>query len=220
MRWQDAAVPTTTPRPSTPAQAWAAMQDGNTRFVSGEVQHPDQDAARRAELAADQKPFALVFGCGDSRVAAEIIFDRGLGDLFVVRTAGHVVDTSVMGSVEFAISRLAVPLVVVLGHDRCGAVQATIDALDSGEMPGGYLRDLVERVTPSVVSARSRGTDDLDAIEAEHVRQTGRLLHDRSTLVSDAVRQGRLAIVGTVYDLADGRVNPVDVIGDLESPSI
>jgi len=207
-------------RPTTPAEAWRAMKDGNARFVRGDVQHPAQDAARRTELASDQKPFALLFGCGDSRVAAEIIFDRGLGDLFVVRTAGHVVDTSVLGSVEFALGRLAVPLVVVLGHDRCGAVQATIEALDSGVMPRGYLRDLVERVTPSVVSARSRGEEDLDAIEAEHVRQTGHLLHDRSTLVSEAVRQGKLAIVGTVYDLADGQVNPIDVIGDIESPSI
>jgi carbonic anhydrase len=213
-------VPTTDARPTTPAEAWEAMQAGNARFVRGEVLHPDQDAARRAELAADQRPFALLFGCGDSRVAAEIIFDRGLGDLFVVRTAGHVVDTSVMGSVEFAVSQLSVPLIVVLGHDRCGAVRATIDALDSGVMPGGYLRDLVERVTPSVVSARARGTDDLDEIEAEHVRQTGRLLHDRSTLVSEKVRRGELAIVGTVYDLADGRVNPTEVIGEIDSPSI
>jgi len=196
------------------------MQAGNARFVRGEVLHPEQDAARRAELAADQRPFALLLGCADSRVAAEIVFDRGLGDLFVVRTAGHVVDTSVLGSVEFAVSQLSVPLVVVLGHDRCGAVRATIDALDTGIMPGGYLRDLVERVTPSVVSARSRGTDDLVEIEAEHVRQTGRLLHDRSTLVCEAVREGRLAIVGAVYDLADGRVSPVDVIGEIGSPSI
>ena len=206
-------------RPTTPAAAWQAMQAGNARFVRGEVLHPEQDAARRAELAADQRPFALLFGCGDSRVAAEIIFDRGLGDLFVVRTAGHVVDHSVLGSVEFAVSRLAVPLVVVLGHDRCGAVRATIDALDTGVMPDGYLRDLVERVTPSVVSARARGTDDLDEIEAEHVRQTGHLLHDRSAVVSGAVERGELAIVGTVYDLADGRVDPVDVIGEIDLTS-
>ncbi len=195
------------------------MQAGNARFVRGQAEHPDQDAARRAELAARQEPFALLFGCSDSRVAAEIVFDRGLGDLFVVRTAGHVVDTGVLGSVEFAVGALGVPLVVVLGHDRCGAVQATIGALDSGVMPGGYLRDLVARVTPSVVAARSRGTDDPDAIEAEHVSQTGRLLNDRSTVVATAVREGRLAIVGAVYDLAEGQVGVVEVIGDVGASS-
>ena len=113
-----------------------------------------------------------MFGCGDSRVAAEIVFDRGLGDLFVVRTAGHVVDTSVLGSVEFALAQLEVPLVVVLGHDACGAVRASLEAMDSGRMPGGYLRDIVEKVTPSIVAARARGATDAHAVLVEHVRQT------------------------------------------------
>ncbi len=207
-------------RPSTPGEAWQEMLAGNDRFVRDSPLHPGQNAERRTELTDAQKPFALVFGCGDSRVAAEIVFDRGLGDLFVVRTAGHVVDTSVLGSVEFAVAQLEVPLVVVLGHDRCGAVRASLDAVDSGRMPGGYLRDLVERVTPSILAARAQGAADADDVLVEHVRQTTRLLHDRSTLVSDAVRGGRLAIVGTVYDLAEGRVRPVDLIGEVEAPSI
>lgn len=207
-------------RPTTPAEAWQEMLAGNDRFVRDDLLHPGQSAERRSELTDAQKPFALVFGCGDSRVAAEIVFDRGLGDLFVVRTAGHVVDTSVLGSVEFAVAALEVPLVVVLGHSSCGAVRASLDAVDSGRMPGGYLRDLVERVTPSIMAARAQGAAGPDEVLVEHVRQTGRLLHDRSTLVADAVRSGRLAIVGTVYDLAEGRVRPVDVIGEIETPSI
>ncbi len=207
-------------RPSTPAEAWQEMLAGNDRFVREDLLHPGQSAERRTELTDAQRPFALVFGCGDSRVAAEIVFDRGLGDLFVVRTAGHVVDTSVLGSVEFALAQLEVPLVVVLGHDGCGAVRASLQAMDAGRMPGGYLRDIVEKVTPSIIAARAQGATDAHAVLVEHVRQTARLLHDRSTLVSDAVRGGRLAIVGTVYDLADGRVAPVDVIGEIDSPSI
>ncbi len=202
-------------RPRTPYEAWKAMESGNARFVQGVVEHPDQDAARRTELALDQRPFALLFGCGDSRVAAEIIFDRGLGDLFVVRTAGHVIDTSVLGSIELGIVELGIPLVVVLGHDHCGAVGITIKAMDSGIMPPGYIRDLVQRVSPSVMAARAAGTASLDEIEAEHVRQTAHLLVERSSIVAEAVREGRLAVVGTVYDLRDGRVRPVDVVGDI-----
>jgi len=204
-----------TPRPQTPAQAWQALQEGNARFVAGEPRHPDQDAARRAEIADGQTPFALVFGCSDSRVAAEIVFDQGLGDLFVVRTAGHVVDTGVLGSLEFGVAVLGIPLVIVLGHDRCGAVEATVAAVDSGTMPGGYIRDVVERVMPSVVSGRSRGVHDVAALVGEHVRHTAGLLTQRSVVLSEAVAAGRCAVVGLTYTLADGRVSVVDTVGDL-----
>jgi carbonic anhydrase len=202
-------------RPETPAEAWAELQAGNHRFVTGAEEHPNQDARTRGELAQGQRPFALIFGCGDSRVAAEIIFDQGLGDLFIVRTAGHVVDAGVLGSIEYGVQILGIPLIGVLGHDACGAVAATVAALDTGPMPGGYLRDLVERVTPSVLAARQAGLTATDEIEAEHVRQTGRLLVERSRIIGDAVEQGRVAIVGLVYDLADGRANVVDATGDL-----
>ena len=116
----------------TPAEAWSALLAGNDRFVRGEMEHPSQGVDRRAALAAAQAPFAVLFGCSDSRVAAEIVFDRGLGDLFVVRTAGHVVDTTVLGSIEYGVQVLGAPLVVVLGHDSCGAVGAAADALATG----------------------------------------------------------------------------------------
>jgi carbonic anhydrase len=203
-------------RPQTPAQAWAELMAGNDRFVTGTHAHPNQDAETRGQLAHGQRPFALIFGCADSRVAAEIIFDQGLGDLFIVRTAGHVVDAGVLGSIEYGVEVLGIPLVGILGHDSCGAIAATVEALDNGPMPGGYLRDLVERITPSVLAARQAGRSGTDEIESEHVRQTGMLLVERSRSVADAVAQGRTAIVGMVYDLADGRTRIVGSSGDIE----
>src|SRR6476469_9701418 len=126
---------------TNPVAAWKALKEGNERFVAGKPEHPSQSISHRASLAASQKPTAVVFGCADSRLAAEIIFDQGLGDMFVVRTAGHVIDSAVLGSVEYAVSVLDVPLIVVLGHDSCGAVKATLAALDGGEVPTGYVRD-------------------------------------------------------------------------------
>lgn len=204
-------------RPSTPAQAWAELKSGNARFVDGAPEHPNQDAARRGELAGGQAPFATVFGCGDSRVAAEVIFDQGLGDLFVVRTAGHVIHAGVLGSLEFSTEVLDVPLIIVLGHDSCGAVKAAIQHYTDGSMPPGYIRDIVERVTPSVIAARQRvgaepGTDD---VEAENVRETMHLIYDRSQLIHAAVDAGRCAIVGLTYALAEGNASLVEVIGDV-----
>lgn len=111
----------------------------NERFVNDASIHPSQGIADRAKLVDGQHPTAVLFGCGDSRVAAEIIFDQGLGDMFVVRTAGHVLDDSVLGSIEYAVHVLNVPLIVVLGHDGCGAVKATLDALDKGAVPDGFI---------------------------------------------------------------------------------
>jgi carbonic anhydrase len=200
---------------TTPAEAWQALLEGNERFVAGRPHGPDLDRERRAQLAEGQRPFALVFGCGDSRVAAELIFDQGLGHLFVVRTAGHVVDTGVLGSVEFGVDMLGIPLVVVLGHDSCGAVGATVAAVDSGELPTGFVRDIVERVTPSVLAAQRQGHTSPDEVEAEHVRQTVRLLVDRSRGLAEAVRAGRCAVVGLVYRLVEGRVSVVETVGAL-----
>ena len=203
-------------RPRTPSQAWAALELGNARFVSGLHQHPNQDVEHRHRLADAQKPFALVFGCGDSRVAAEIIFDQGLGDLFVVRTAGHVIDTGVLGSVEFGVAVLDIPLIVVLGHDSCGAVAATLAAVEHGVLPGGYIRDLVERVTPSVLTAHRKGLTTPDEVETEHVRQTIRLLVERSAIVGERVGEGRLAVVGATYALDEGRAQLVEAVGDID----
>jgi carbonic anhydrase len=195
----------------SPSQAWRELVAGNERFVSGRPEHPNQDLSRRAHTAATtQEPFAIVFGCMDSRVAAEIVFDRGLGDLAVVRTAGHVVDGSVLGSLEFGVAVLGIPLVVVLGHDNCGAIAAALSAHATGEMPGGYLRDIVERVTSSLVTSRQpgRSAGEIDPTELmeEHVRHTAQLIAERSALIAERIQTGRCAIVGGGYHLAEGRV--------------
>ncbi|MFI6808107.1 carbonic anhydrase [Streptomyces luteogriseus] len=202
----------------TPREAFEMLLDGNQRFVAGAPQHPNQDAARRAEVVPAQNPFAVLFGCSDSRLAAEIIFDRGLGDLFVVRTAGHVAGAEVLGSIEYGVSVLGAPLVVVLGHDACGAVAATRSAVEDGTPAGGYVRDVIERVTPSVLAARAAGrTEDADFI-AEHIRHTVDLLLDRSRVLAQAVEAGQAAVVGLSYRLADGTARLVTTRG-LEAPA-
>lgn len=162
-----------------------------------------------------QAPSVTLFGCGDSRLAAEIIFDQGLGDMFVVRTAGHVIDSAVLGSLEYAAVVLDVPLIVILGHDSCGAVQATLDALDDLQIPGGYIRDVVERVAPSILAGRSEGLSRVDEFEARHVVETGRLIMQRSRLIADLVEAGKVGIVGLTYHLDDGRVHLRGAIGDI-----
>jgi carbonic anhydrase len=200
---------------TSPITAWKALSEGNERFVAGTPEHPSQSIQHRASLAEGQKPTAVVFGCADSRVAAEIIFDQGLGDMFVVRTAGHVLDSAVLGSIEYAVTVLNVPLIVVLGHDSCGAVKATLAALDDGDVPGGYVLDIVERVTPSILMGRKEGLTRVDEFEARHVTATARQLVSRSKAVSDAVDSGALAIAGVTYQLADGRARLREHLGDI-----
>lgn len=197
------------PTSLTPAQAWQKLLDGNARFVAGTSVHPNQDAARRSSLVNEQNPFAIIFGCSDSRLAAEIIFDLGLGDAFVVRTAGHVLGDAVIGSLEYGVDVLNVPLIVILGHDSCGAVTAAKNTIDTGVMPRGGLRDLVERITPSVLAARRAGLDDINDMVIENVRQSSERLLDSSRAISEAVDAGRTAVVGVAYRLADGRADLV-----------
>jgi carbonic anhydrase len=203
---------------TSPVTAWKALKEGNERFVAGKPQHPSQSIQHRASLAEGQHPTAVVFGCADSRVAAEIIFDQGLGDMFVVRTAGHVIDSSVLGSIEFAVSLLEVPLIVVLGHDSCGAVKATLSALDEGEIPGGYVRDVVERVTPSILRGRREGLTRVDEFEARHVNETAVQLCERSAAIAERIAAGTVAIAGVTYHLADGKVALRDHLGDIGEP--
>jgi carbonic anhydrase len=200
---------------SNPVAAWKALKEGNERFVAGEPQHPSQSIADRARLATGQKPTAVVFGCADSRVAAEIIFDQGLGDMFVVRTAGHVVDSAVLGSIEYAVTVLNVPLIVVLGHDSCGAVKATLSAIDDGVVPGGYVRDIVERITQSVLQGRHAGLTRVDEFETRHVNDTVTQLRVRSASIAERLVAGSVAIVGLTYHLAEGRVVLRDYLGDI-----
>jgi carbonic anhydrase len=212
-------------RTLTPAEAWSVLQEGNSRFVGGHMQHPSQSVDRRAEVAHEQKPFAVIFGCADSRVAAEIIFDQGLGDLFVVRTAGHVLDTTVVGSIEFGVDLLSTPLVVVLAHDRCGAVAAATRALTTGELPRGFVRAIVDRVIPSIVGLKDHGPAGLASLDAEtlgreHTRHTVQMLQSYSAGLAEAVAEGRCAIVGVEYTLADGQIKLVEAVGDIGETTV
>lgn len=206
----------------TPSQVWREMERGNARFVAGEPQHPRQDVDRRAELAGHQAPHAALFGCSDSRLAAEIIFDKGLGDLFVVRNAGQVISDSVIGSLEYAVAVLKVPLILVLGHDECGAVAAAITAVDS-DAPAlpMHIQGLVDQIMPAVDRVRlAAGATDASGVDAmevgrEHLRDTVGALLASSELISDEVAAGTLAIVGANYRLREGRVVPDVVIGQL-----
>ncbi|MFI8631631.1 carbonic anhydrase [Microbacterium sp. NPDC077663] len=198
------------------------MLEGNKRFVSGEPRHPRQDAERRHELAHAQRPSAALFGCSDSRLAAEIIFDEGLGDLFVIRNAGQVVSDSVVGSLEYAVAVLNVPLIVVLGHDECGAVRAAIDStgVDAPVLPANIWRQ-VAPIVPAVrrVLTAHAGTTaetvDAEEVGREHLRDTVAGILRASELISEAVAEGRVAIVGANYRLADGTAIPDVVVGDV-----
>ncbi len=209
---------------TAPQQAWEQLLAGNERFIAGEPRHPRQDAERRHETAGAQRPSAALFGCADSRLAAEIIFDQGLGDLFVVRNAGQVISSSVVGSLEYAVAVLEVPLIVVLGHDSCGAVRAAIDStrVDAPPLPPQIWR-LIAPIVPAVrrvlTAHRDEGatpeTVDAQEVGAEHLRDTiAELLHS-SEIISQAVAEGRLAIVGTTYRLAEGRATVDAVIGEI-----
>lgn len=191
------------------------MLEGNARFVAGQSSHPNQDASRRASLVNTQHPFAVIFGCSDSRLAAEIIFDVGLGDVFVVRTAGQVIDDAVLGSLEYSVGILKTPLIVILGHDSCGAVTATMDAINTGIMPKGFLRDLVERITPSVLATMREDVHDVNSAVVEHVRQTSQRLVDSSRIIADAVEDGSVAVIGVAYRLSEGKAELVSGFGSV-----
>lgn len=213
----------------TPAQAWAELLRGNERFTAGQPAHPRQDIERLSELKDAQAPSVALFGCSDSRLAAEIIFDKGLGDLFVVRNAGQIISDSVIGSLEYAVGVLGVSLILVLGHDNCGAVGGAIALLDP-ENPGfpPHVTEMVGKITPAVRRVAGAqnlfGTDGsvdvaaLDATEVgrEHLRNTISELLDTSELISESIASGNLAVVGANYRLSEGMVVPDVVVGVIE----
>ena len=209
-------------RPETPAATWRELRRGNERFIAGEPQHPRQDVDHRTSLASSQRPLVAIFGCSDSRLSAEIIFDVGLGDAFVVRNAGQVISDSVLGSLEYAVGVLGVPLILVLGHDECGAVRAAIDsqAPDAPPLPA-HIASIVARIVPAVRRVAGGDADapiepdDVDAgfVGREHLRDTVAELLDSSEMISDAIAAGTLAIVGANYRLFEGRAETDIVVG-------
>jgi carbonic anhydrase len=201
----------------TAADALARLREGNRRFVADEAtQHLSNGCERRAQLVVRQTPFAIVLGCSDSRVPAELVFDQGFGDLFVIRVAGNIVAPSQVGSVEFAAARFDTRLVVVLGHSQCGAIVATLEELQ-GRAPAQSrnLRSIVDRVRPSVETLLAgRGHTDEETLIREAVRANVRASVDHlrhgSELLERLVRTGGLTIVGAEYSLDTGIVTFFD----------
>lgn len=198
----------------TARQALLRLQEGNRRFVAGKHgTDTGTDRLRREELVEGQNPFAIILGCSDSRVPAEIVFDQGLGDLFVIRIAGNIVAPSQIGSVEFAAEAFGTPLVVVLGHTRCGAVAATLNEITQpSERQSPHLRAIVERVRPSVESLlKTDLRHDHDALLEEAVRANVRLAADHlrhgSAILEQRIQSGDLLIVGAEYSLETGEVD-------------
>jgi carbonic anhydrase len=200
-----ATAPAPAAAPMTHADALAELLAGNRRFVSGRPEHGHKVSAAAA-ASGGQQPHAVVLGCIDSRVPLEAIFDQTFGSICVVRSGGHVVDRAVLGSVGFAVTELGVPLIMVLGHVRCGAVGATVDALRAGAHPAGDVGYLVDEIAPAALAA---GLDDPAAKEKAiriHVGRTVRRMRDVAG-VPEAVAADRVNIVGAVYDLDTGWVD-------------
>jgi len=210
-----AAAPTALPdRKDSEALTWKEarkiLEEGNARFLEGKVGHPDQGMVRRKQLGSDgQAPFACVLACADSRVPPELVFDQGLGDLFVVRSAGQVVDRAVLGTLQFGVTEFRTPLLVVLGHTRCGAVKATVEALAKHARPSGTDVDaLLTAIAPAVHEAEELGAkgDDLLTVAVDNNvdRVVGQL--NAAKVIAVAVKSRKLKILGATYDLETGEV--------------
>lgn len=182
--------------------ALAQLKAGNARFVSGNLSHPHQSSARRTKLVEGQHPFAIILGCADSRTAPEVVFDQGLGDLFVVRTAGNVVDDVALGSIEYAAEHLGASLIVVLGHENCGAVKAT---LDGGDLPG-HLPAIANAIRPAVRASAKRSGNALDNAVIENARLEAERIAHSKPILRKLVEQGKVRVVSARYDLHTGRV--------------
>ena len=183
-------------------ESLALLMDGNARFVSGEVIRPHQTGTRRAELAKGQSPVAIVLTCSDSRVAPELYFDQGLGDLFVVRNAGNVVDDHVLGSIEYAVEHLHTPLIIVVGHEKCGAVSA---AVAGGHAPG-HIASIVESISPAVEAAKDQSGDKVDNTVCANARRCAQQVCDAPPFLTAALQSGKVKVVAARYELATGRV--------------
>ncbi len=203
-------VPVST-RSLTPTQALQLLRDGNARFVSGQPVTDQIDGKRRLAIAKTQTPFVAYVSCSDSRVPPELLFGRGLGEMFIIRNAGNTVDTIAMGSIEFAVAELGVPLVVVMGHERCGAVKAALSVVEKNTVFPGSIGKMIEPIIPAVLRARSQRGDLLDNAVRENVRRVTRQLRTAAEpMLLEPQNQGKLQVVGAYYDLDSGKVDFFD----------
>ena len=198
------------PRPATPDAALARLVAGNKRYAASHATHPDQSQARRVAVQTSQDPFAIVFGCIDSRVPPELVFDEGLGDLFVVRSAGHVLDDAELGSLEFGVEEFHVPLVVVLAHTRCGAIAAATDVAAGKAHAPDRVETLTTAIRPAVDDARKQlgatATDAAlrDLAGRKHLERTVERLR-ATPMFAEAIEAKTLRVVGARYSLDSGR---------------
>lgn len=183
------------------------LMDGNARYVAGKSVHANQDRARRTEVAKGQKPFAMLLSCADSRVPPEILFDQGLGDLFVVRVAGNIADPHALGSLEYGAQVLGARFLMVLGHEYCGAVDAAV----KGGKVGGNIDSIIDTIAPAAARAKAdtATTDLLNRAINENVREVIAAINQRSGSLSGMAGKGDLKIVGARYDLDSGEVTVV-----------
>ena len=192
-------------------QAMQQLVDGNRRFVEGRAAHPHETLEWRASLVSEQHPYAVILGCADSRVPPEVIFDEGLGELFVVRQAGHVADDDSLGSIEYAVGHLHIPLVVVLGHQSCGAVTAALGAVLRDEPAEGHILRLVDDITPAVLESRGQPGDEVDNAIRANVRQVVRRVRVSGPILRPMERRGEVKVVGAYYNLRTGVVEWLNV---------
>lgn len=189
--------------------------DGNKRFMSGELAKKDIGENRRQELTKGQQPFATVLSCSDSRVAPEIIFDQGLGDIFIVRVAGNVVEPTTLGSIEYGVEHLHTPLLVILGHESCGAVKA---ALEAKGKPEGNLGAILKKIMPAVNTARKAKKDTSETLNIaiqENMKNTYKEVM-KSKIVRELVHEGKLKVIGAEYYLGTGKFELIDLSSPAE----
>jgi carbonic anhydrase len=199
-----AADPGHSDQPSiAPAEAISKLKEGNGRYTSGNLQHPGQTAERRTELAKTQHPFAGIVCCSDSRVPPEIVFDQGLGDLFIVRVAGNVINDEGLGSIEYTVDHLGTRLILVLGHQRCGAVDAARETIAAKGKAPGHIESLVRAIKPAV---EATAKDDLDATIKANVKNVVQALRSSTPILKAEVDSGKIQVIGGYYSLDTGAV--------------
>jgi carbonic anhydrase len=203
-----AADPTHSDQPSVaPAEAISKLKEGNGRYTSGNLQHPGQTAERRTELANTQSPFAAIVSCSDSRVPPEIVFDQGLGDLFVVRVAGNVINNEGLGSIEYTVDHLGTRLILVLGHQSCGAVKAAKETIAAKGKAAGHIQSLVTAIKPAV---EATAKDDLETTIKANVKNVVQALRSSTPILKAEVDSGKIQVVGGYYSLDTGAVTFLD----------
>src|SRR5205814_3282967 len=187
---------------TNPDQALELLLAGNKRFVSGKPENKKRDTVRRAQQAEGQTPYAIVLGCADSRVPPEIVFDEGIGDLFPVRVAGNTAaDNTVLGSIEYGAAVLHCVLILVLGHESCGAVKAAVEKVTKGTTPPGHIDSFIQPIVPAVEAARARNEPDLlEAAIRENVKRQVELLQSSEPVLAGLVQGGKTKVIGAEYD--------------------